>query len=430
MSTSSSSSSSEGGSASSFQRRTRSRKGVWPEPFVEALAVEVASDANLNAGRLAAAQALVNIFQVCPRWRAISRSELLWQKLTRRIWNADNLRHNTWREEYIYQHRTAANFRQRRYEHTTLPFIPAYNLNGLLCQRLALSNEYLAAGFSDGGVYLFHLPSRVHLSTFYPLERHRLGRFSRSISGIILSDVRVVFATLDGDIHTTTINDGIPLRRAHVGDVVGDGALIDFTGSNRWWVGLYAGAPERAIQIWNGETEELVFVGGTLTDPEAVMGWHSLSDMTDLLGRVRMTGNEKAVACTSSRMILFDLQNEGVILVELVLARGIMLGCFDANYYAALIADQRGIASLRWLMDANEICRFRVRGPALGCINAGYAVIINSGVIRVWEIERGQYLYTFRERIGGDCSAIIADERRVAAAAQGGIIHLWDFGAQ
>ncbi|KAG6411522.1 hypothetical protein SASPL_129605 [Salvia splendens] len=391
MSTSSSSSSSEGGTASSFQRRTRSRRGVWPEPFVEALAV-------------------------CPRWRAISRSELLWQKLTRRIWNAENLRRDTWREEYIYQHRTAANFRQRRYEHTTLPFT-----DGLLSQRLALSDEYLAAGFSDGGVYLFHLPTRAHLSTFYPLDRHRLGRFSISISGIILSDVRLVFATLDGDIHAATINDGMTLRRAHIGDVVDDGALIDFTGS----------APERAIQIWNGETEQLLFVGGTLTDPEAVMGWHSLSDMTELIGRVRMTGNEKAVACTSSRMILFDLQNEGTILLELVPARGIMLGCFDANYYAALITDQHGIGSLRLLMDADEVCRFRVRGhPTLGCINAGYAVIVSSGVIRVWEIERGECLYSFRERIGGDCSAIVADERRVAAAAQGGIIHLWDFGAQ
>ncbi|XP_041997662.1 transcriptional regulator STERILE APETALA-like [Salvia splendens] len=425
-SSSSSSSSSDGGTGSSFQRRTRSRKGVWPEPFVEALAVQVATEAYLNSGRLSAAQALLNIFQVCPRWRAISRSELLWQKLTRRIWNAENLRRDTWREEYIYWHRTAANFRQRRYEHTTLPFT-----DGLLCQRLALSDGYLAAGFSDGGVYLFHLPSRAHLSTFYPLDRHRLGRFSISISGIILSDVRLVFATLDGDIHTATINDGMPLRRAHIGDVVNNGALIDFTGSNRWWVGLYAGSPERAIQIWNGETEELLFVGGTLTDPEAVMGWHSLSDVTELLGRVRMTGNEKAVACTSSRMILFDLQNEGEVLLELVLGRGIMLGCFDANYYAALITDQRGIGCLRLLMDADEVCRFRVRGPAaLGCINAGYAVIVNSGVIRVWEIEHGQCLYSFRERIGGDCSAIVADERRVAAAAQGGIIHLWDFGAQ
>lgn len=37
---------------------------VWPEPFVEALAFQVAIDASLNDGRLAAAQALYNIFQV------------------------------------------------------------------------------------------------------------------------------------------------------------------------------------------------------------------------------------------------------------------------------------------------------------------------------------------------------------------------------
>ncbi|XP_057767827.1 transcriptional regulator STERILE APETALA [Salvia miltiorrhiza] len=436
MSTSSSSSSGGGGGGGSSRRRMRSRKGVWPEPFVEALAFQVAIDASLHAGRLAAAQALFNIFQVCSTWRAISRSELLWQNLTRRIWNAERLRRNTWREEYISRHRTAANFRQRSYVHTTLPYIPADNINnGLSCRRLALSDDHLAAGFSDGAVYLFHLLSRLHLTTFYPHHRDRLGRFSSSVSGIILSDVRLVFATLDGDIHVTTINGGMPLRRAHIGDVVNDGALVDFTGSNRWWVGLYAGVPGRAFHIRNGETEELVFVGGTLTDPEAVMGWHLLTEMTDLIGRVRATTHQNAVACTSSRVILFDLQNQGVVVHEEELRRGIMVGCFDANGEAALITDGRGTASVRRLVDLAEACRFRVRGAAqqrgrvLGCVNGGYGVIISGGVVRVWEIERGEYLYSFRERIG-DCSAIVADERYVAAAADGGIIHLWDFGGQ
>lgn len=188
--------------------------------------------------------------QVCSTWRAISRSELLWQNLTRRIWNIEHLHHNTWREEYIYRHRTSNNFRQRRYLHTTLPFIPPHNNNnGLSCRRLALYNDHLAAGFSDGTVHIFHLPSSLHLTTFYPHHRDRLGRFSSSVSGIILSDARLVFATLDGNIHVTAaIDGGVPLRRAHAGDVVNDGALVDFSGSDRWWVGLYAGS-SNYIQI-------------------------------------------------------------------------------------------------------------------------------------------------------------------------------------
>lgn len=49
---------------SSSRRRMRSSNGVWPDPFVEALAFQVAIDASRNIGRLAAAQALFNIFQV------------------------------------------------------------------------------------------------------------------------------------------------------------------------------------------------------------------------------------------------------------------------------------------------------------------------------------------------------------------------------
>ncbi|XVF42735.1 hypothetical protein PTKIN_Ptkin01aG0387700 [Pterospermum kingtungense] len=36
--------------------------------------------------------------------------------------------------------------------------------------------------------------------------------------------------------------------------------------------------------FWDANTEELVYENATLTDPEAVMGWHML---TDTIGRVR-----------------------------------------------------------------------------------------------------------------------------------------------
>lgn len=50
-----------GTSSSSTRRRAN---GVWPEPFLESLAVRVATDAARSGGRLAAGYALANIFQV------------------------------------------------------------------------------------------------------------------------------------------------------------------------------------------------------------------------------------------------------------------------------------------------------------------------------------------------------------------------------
>ncbi|CAI9765771.1 unnamed protein product [Fraxinus pennsylvanica] len=421
---------------SSSRSRRRSSDGVWPEPFVEALAFQVAIDASTSIGRIAAARALFNLFQVCSTWRAVSHSELLWHNLTRRIWNIGHLLRNTWREEYIYRHRTANNFQLGRYVYTSLPFVPSdvnNNNDGLACRRLALSDHHLAAGFSDGSVHLFHLPSRLQLATFYPQHRDRIGRFACAVSGIILSDAQLVFATLDGDIHLVVINGVNPLRRVHLGDVVNDGALVDFTGCNQRWVGLYAGLPGRAFHVWNSETEELVFVGGSLTDPEAVLGWHLLYELTDIIGRVRVTSHESAVACTNIRLMVFDLRNEGIILGEEEFDRRIIVGSFDANNdELLLIMDMRGNASVRRVATLEEVCRFTVRGAyqrgILGSVNGGYALMCVGGVIRVWEMVHGEELYNFGERIG-ECNAIVSDERHVAACSANATIHLWDFGA-
>ncbi|XP_022861009.1 transcriptional regulator STERILE APETALA-like isoform X2 [Olea europaea var. sylvestris] len=386
-------------------------------------------------GSLGSLSEICPVRLVCSTWRAVSHSELLWQNLTRRIWNIRHLLHNTWHEEYIYRHRTANNFQLGRYEYTSLPFVPSYrnnNNDGLLCRRLALSNNHLAAGFSDGSVHLFHLPSRIQLATFYPEHRDRFGRFACAISGIILSDAQLVFATLDGDIHLVIINGVNPLRRVHLGDVVNDGALVDFSGCNQWWVGLYAGVPDRAFHVWNSETEELIFVGGSLTDPEAVMGWHMLNELTNFIGRVRVTSHESAVACTNVRVMVFDLRNVGIILGEEDIHRGINIGSFDANRdESMLIMDMRGVARVRRVTTLEEGCRFTVRATQrgiLGSINGGYALMCVGGVIRVWEMVHGEYLYSFRERIG-ECNAIVSNERHVAACSASATIHIWDFGA-
>nr|KAJ0195573.1 hypothetical protein LSAT_V11C700380210 [Lactuca sativa] len=72
MSTTSSSSSHDGGDGGNggggeFEGPSHSRQrfnnAVWPEPFLEALATQIAIDAALSFGRLAVAPALTNLFQ-------------------------------------------------------------------------------------------------------------------------------------------------------------------------------------------------------------------------------------------------------------------------------------------------------------------------------------------------------------------------------
>ncbi|CAN0927197.1 Transcriptional regulator STERILE APETALA [Linum grandiflorum] len=427
--------------------RPRGVYEVWPEPFLEALATHIAADSALFSGRLSAAQALSNVFQVCSTWRAVSRSELLWQRLTHRIWHRSNLLRRTWREEFIYRHRTARNFRTRRSVHFNLGFDPAdiedpTDPNAVACRCLALSDHYLAAGFADGTVRIFDLRTRLHAGTYRPLYRDRLGPFSRAVSGIILTRTRLVFASLDGDIHVANLLNGPHhrvVRRARLGDLLNDGALVDFAGCEQWWVGLYAGVPGRAFHIWSGLTEELTFVGGSLTDPYAVAGWRTLTESsTELVGRVRVTrGGDSAVACTSARVMVFDLRNQGVILGEEEYGRGVIVGCTDVWNEAYVTVDGRGAASVRRVETMEEICRFglnvgRSGGRAAAAMNGGYAMICGGGVVRVWGIEgrEGEYLYRFGERVQGEVNAMVADERHVATAVGDTVIHLWDFGAE
>ncbi|EEF32167.1 Transcriptional regulator STERILE APETALA, putative [Ricinus communis] len=417
--------------------RPRAINEVWPEPFLEALAAQVAIDASRFVGRLAAAQALANVFQVCSTWRAVSRSDLLWHRLTRRIWNRTTLIQDTWREEYIYRHRTARNFRTRTSSHFTLQFDPAdfddpNDPDALICRCLALSDHYLACGFVDGAIRLYDLQTRLHTRTFRPQHRDHMGRFSRAVSGIIISNRRLVFASLNGDIHLAMLNGNAFPRRVHYGDMLTDGVLIDFAGRGQWWVGLYVGVPGRAFHIWNGTTEELTFVGGLLTDPDSVTGWHMLNDITELLGRVRVTSEATAIACTRLSVMSFDLRNQGVILGEDDRG-GFMVSCFDVYNSAYVSVDSSGVARVHRAdnIGGEEICSFnvRVQRGMMGCMNGGYALMCAGGVVRIWEIEqRGELLYSFRERIG-EVNAMAADERHVAAASSEGTIHVWDFGA-
>ncbi|KAL5794308.1 hypothetical protein ACOSP7_002902 [Xanthoceras sorbifolium] len=424
--------------------RRRAINEVWPEPFLEALATQVAIDAAHSAGRLAAAAALANVFQVCSTWRAVSRSELLWHRLTRLIWRRTHRLHATWRHEYIYRHRTAHNFRTRSFTHYILPFDPfdVESPEGLMCRCLTLSDLHLACGFADGAVRLFHLATRLHVATFHPQFDDSLGQFSRAVSGIIIShnSTRLVFATLGGDIHVAdNINDpaaaALQPRRAHMGVVMVDGVLVDFTGCGRYWVGLYAGVPNQAFRIWDGQTETLTFQGGSLTNQNTVMGWRMLTELNELVGRVRVSeGQESAVACTSSRVMVLDLRNR-VVRFEELHRRGIVVRSVDVSREAYVMVDSRGWAVVRRVDTSDEVCRFNTRVGAgmmmtmMGCMNLMYWLMCAGGVIRVWEVEGGNYMYRFRERLVEEVNAFVADDRHVAASC-GSTIHLWDFGEQ
>lgn len=305
--------------------------------------------------------------------------------------------------------------------------------DGLICRCLALSDDYLACGFADGTVRLFDLATLHHVSTYRPHQRDRLGRFPRAITGIVISGDRLTFATLDGDIHVAMVPGPPITRRAHLGDVVTDGALLDFTGCGRRWVGLYAGVPGRAIRIWDSNTEELVFVGWDLTDPEAVMGWHMLNELTEFVGRVRAMSHGTAVACTGARVLVFDLRN-GAVLADERYPRGIIVTSVDVSDDAAyVIVGNRGLARVRRVDTLQEMCRFMVGGAgqmgAMGCMNGGYALMCTGGAIRVWEVERGVRLNDFQEHVG-QVNAFVCDERHVAAYCSDTTLHLWDFGAQ
>ncbi|KAK9151236.1 hypothetical protein Syun_009545 [Stephania yunnanensis] len=434
-----------GGTREEFERPSSSRQrwddGVWPEPFIEALAYQVAMDAARTLGRLAAGPAIATVFQVCSTWAAISRSEHLWERLVREIWARDILIHVTWHDEYIFRHVTASNFQTGRAEHTLLHYAvngnggDAANINNdrLICRCVALSDFHVGCGFEDGTVRLFDLATRVHVSTFHPLPRPRLGPRSQAVSGIILVDGAVVFASIIGDVHVAFVHgDGV--RRAQLGNVFNDGALVSFSGCRRWWVGLFAGAQGRSIHVWDGQTENLVFDGRSLTDSDALQGWRALVQF-ESVGRVRVSSGLGALlAHTSVRVMLLDLDRMEPILVERELQTRVTVESVDLVGELFLVVDSRGVGRVRRVDSLGRVSRFRVRGvdegeePLIACMNGGCVFVWARSEIRVWSVEHGARLYSLEERVD-EATALAADERHLVACSSDGSIHLWDFGA-
>ena len=228
-----------------------------------------------------------------------------------------------------------------------------------------------------------------------------------------------------------------PPHRARRGNAVEDGTLVDFAGEGTWWVGLFAGVPGRSLHIWNGETAELLFVGGSLTDPDAVLGWHMFTDTEGMVGRVRFSDSATIIGCTASRMEVVALDRPEVVLAELEFRRGAAVESVDACEGRVMVVDGEGLGKMRVARTMKEVCRFStVRRRAVGvrhvgCMNWGYVVVCRGdGAVGVWDALTGEFLYTFRERIGsgGRAAAAATDDGRVAIWCGETGLHLWDFG--
>lgn len=180
-------------------------------------------------------------------------------------------------------------------------------------------------------------------------------------------------------------------------------------------------------------TETIILDGGSLTDHSSVDGWRMLTEMNDLVGRVRVSEEHGiAVACTRDHNLVYDIRNQVTLSEEENVRIGFAVGSTDVNVEAYVMMDGRGRAIVRRLDNLQEICRFdaRIRGSGvMVCMNLNYVLICAGGVIRIWEAEFGNYLDRFRERLIDDVNAFVADDRYMVAAA-GPIIHLWDFGAE
>lgn len=429
--------------------RAKSAEAVWPDHFVEALVARVAVDAASVGGRLAAAPAVANVFQVCSTWRSVSQSELLWEEMTHRIWpglHRQPVPPATWHHEFARLHLTGRNFETGRCVYSSERSVGR-------CICLVLSDTHVAAGFMDGTVRTFRLlPSLAHVATYAPQPQHaRLGLYSVAVSGLALlpnsNPDHVVFASLAGDIHVAPLlafPGHLEARRSRAGNPVESGTMVSFAAGNRRWVGLFAGVPGRSWSVWDAATEELLYVGGTLTDDNAVMGWRQLAELLAAsVGRVRMSERGAVAGCTISRVEVMDLENNNlgdIVAGASELRRVVNVDMMDACDGKVMLVDGRGMARICIANNLEEVCRFSTgvrvgrRGQqqqqqqqGCGCMNWGYAFVCVGGEVRVWNATRGgQFLYGMVE--GCFLRAVAANGRYVAAWGEDSCLHAWDFG--
>ncbi|KAJ7556789.1 hypothetical protein O6H91_05G098600 [Diphasiastrum complanatum] len=410
---------------------------VLPESVVEIIALQLALNVSASTGPLSAAPAIANMFQVCWTWRNISRSELLWETLCVAVWGVRS-RHEgrTWYQEYLLVHVTSINLRTGNYRHYKLNYEISGDSNGRSekCRCLALSGRFLAGGFSDGAIRVFDLKSRLCMCTMKPVHRDRFGPLSRAITGLVIDNEKVTFASLDGSVFVGNIVEALH-RRVHVGNVIQDGALISFTGCSRWWVGLYAGSPGNSIRIWDAATREPVFQGGHIMDNDAMRGWNLFLEQATRIGSLRVSNDSYLVSTTQTKISVVDLETFGLRL-NIEREEQIAVEAFDVKYNRLLTSSYDGDAQVRRLPHLQEQCRLQHvragsdsnhRTKIVGALNTRQAFLCISGVINAWDAVSGSHLYRVDEQLGSDVYDLVASDQFVAACVSDIGLHLWDF---
>ncbi|MCO5586512.1 hypothetical protein L7F22_040452 [Adiantum nelumboides] len=382
--------------------------------------------------------------KVCSSWRAVFYSESLWRNLCISVWKLESSHGAlSWQETYRRLHRTASNFANGRAEHCLVEYEEHSSDSddgsggGFACRRLALSSEYVAGGFSDGALRIFSLASRECICTLEPFHESIIGPHSTNIAGITLAsnDGAVAFASMYGSVFVGDIGaaEAASCRRVQVGDYVNDGILVDFTGSSSRWVGLYAGARGRALHVWDAYTEELLHIGGDMTDGDAYAGWSLLVDNADHIGRVRISEDRLAVVATRSKLCVLDMETLSTVF-SMGMTRSSQAVCSSLAVHEdrILLVVANGMARVWGSMSMQETARFRVgRGGAVcGAMNAWHALVCNNGMIDVWDYYPSAslcYRLAQEERLV-EVNDLVANNQCVAACCNRDRgIHLWDF---
>jgi len=327
---------------------------------------------------------------------------------------------------------------------TMFPAIPTAMVTAQRAGASRCRRTIWREGFFDGAVRILNLTSKECIRTMRAGDQNRLGSLSQAIAGIVLHQDKVVFASFYGSIFVGSISRG-DVRCAHPGNVRDDGTLVDFTGCDRWWVGLYAGISGHACHIWDAGTEELVFNGGDITDPDALRGWRMLTEQAERIGRVKLGGNGLLLLATRLKVEVLDLETLGIPFTdEEETDDGIIVESVDVNRDRFLAASNDGNARVRKIRALENVCAFQFDGlggaddhssginnnnnyrKILGTLNTWLAFICIDGVVHAWDADSGARLYRLVEQVG-DVFDLVGDDEHVAVCAVDNGIHLWSF---
>ncbi|KAJ7517007.1 hypothetical protein O6H91_21G008200 [Diphasiastrum complanatum] len=376
-------------------------------------------------------------YQVCSYWRNVSASENLWEILCNCLWDSRERQIEiSWRAKFVRFHATLSNFRQGKARYLTLQMEEDDDEDFSVIRRctcLALSNEFLAAGFYDGAVRIFDTCTGSCICTLRHEQDYVFGLYSSAIAGLCLDNKEVVYASVRGSLLTGDIGTK-KCTSVYSGNVIEDGALISFAGSKTWWVGLYAGSPGQSIRIWSSETRELLYRGGNLLDDDAMLGWRTFIELADHFGKVRIVNDTLLLAASRTKLTIIDLETHGTI-VNVEWHQQITIGALDVACNRLLTVAMYEAAQILRIPALDELCKLEHVLAAddytklIGTMNSRHALLTSDpGFLNVWDALTGTHLYAFREQVKG-IHDLVANDMFVAACSRDSTVHFWDFTA-